>query len=335
MLALSVLGPLLLCCILEPCLLFIFFFSFFFNGLQLDSFFLTSTTLDGNVIAVSYWYLYIQRSSHFRPERHGKKSLGFCLGFVTAFRIAADIIYIPYTTEEKKRKEKRYVLPRPTSVHPPSLPPHLLYIQLCHDKKWRCMFTASVVVGRPYVTQEGRLPYDMCPPQGYDAVIGEVRNTQDARAFGDIVQFLAAVDGPGYGWKQHRSDVRAAVIWALFSSKKKRGAVSAYRYDAPAEAEVHARHVCRVPYVAASRLVECWRNIGVRCTVVVIMIGCVFFYVKLASSKQKKRFISQNGVYFPLLCWAGVDGKRESALLCFAMLLVPSRGKQKHGVGRR
>lgn len=40
------------------------------------------------------------------------------------------------------------------------------------------MFTASVVVGRPFKTHEGQLPPEMCPPQGYDAVLGEV-NSQD------------------------------------------------------------------------------------------------------------------------------------------------------------
>eukprot|EP00904_Undaria_pinnatifida_P004166 jgi/Undpi1/13750/HiC_scaffold_9.g03403.m1 len=46
--------------------------------------------------------------------------------------------------------------------------------KLWQGKKWRCMFTASVVVGRPFNTTEARLPADMCPPQGYDAVVGEV-----------------------------------------------------------------------------------------------------------------------------------------------------------------
>ena len=58
------------------------------------------------------------------------------------------------------------------------------------------MFTASVVVGRPYVTQEASLPHDMCPPQGYDAVLGEVKSaTGRTRRFLAILlyDFLAAV----------------------------------------------------------------------------------------------------------------------------------------------
>lgn len=37
------------------------------------------------------------------------------------------------------------------------------------------MFVASVAVGNAFVTHEGKLPVERCPPQGYDSVIGEVR----------------------------------------------------------------------------------------------------------------------------------------------------------------
>lgn len=36
------------------------------------------------------------------------------------------------------------------------------------------MFIVSVAVGRPFVTQEGFLPPELCPPDGYDSVVGEV-----------------------------------------------------------------------------------------------------------------------------------------------------------------
>lgn len=34
---------------------------------------------------------------------------------------------------------------------------------------------ANVAVGRPYITQEGELSSNMCPPDGFDSVIGQVR----------------------------------------------------------------------------------------------------------------------------------------------------------------
>lgn len=37
------------------------------------------------------------------------------------------------------------------------------------------MFMASVTVGRAYCTDEGELPNHLCPPPGYDSVVGEVR----------------------------------------------------------------------------------------------------------------------------------------------------------------
>ncbi|CAM9267091.1 unnamed protein product, partial [Hapterophycus canaliculatus] len=46
--------------------------------------------------------------------------------------------------------------------------------QGARDKKWRCMFVANVSAGNAYRTTEGKLPDHMCPPQGYDSVVGEV-----------------------------------------------------------------------------------------------------------------------------------------------------------------
>eukprot|EP00752_Nemacystus_decipiens_P006890 g6189.t1 len=43
-----------------------------------------------------------------------------------------------------------------------------------HGKKWRCMFVCNVAVGRSYNTYEGYLPPHLCPPSGFDSVIGEV-----------------------------------------------------------------------------------------------------------------------------------------------------------------
>lgn len=44
-------------------------------------------------------------------------------------------------------------------------------------KKVRCMFLASVAVGRAFKTQLGRLDpnANLCPPPGFDSVMGEVR----------------------------------------------------------------------------------------------------------------------------------------------------------------
>ncbi|CBN80081.1 conserved unknown protein [Ectocarpus siliculosus] len=41
-------------------------------------------------------------------------------------------------------------------------------------KKVRCMFVANVTAGNAYLTQQGSLGQDMCPPAGYDSVVGEV-----------------------------------------------------------------------------------------------------------------------------------------------------------------
>ncbi|CAM9304718.1 unnamed protein product, partial [Laminaria digitata] len=43
-----------------------------------------------------------------------------------------------------------------------------------NDMKWRCMFIATAAVGRAHRTQEAVLPAHMCPPPGFDAVLGEV-----------------------------------------------------------------------------------------------------------------------------------------------------------------
>lgn len=44
-------------------------------------------------------------------------------------------------------------------------------------KKVRCMFLTSVAIGRAFTTMQGKLkPEDnLCPPPGFDSVIGEVR----------------------------------------------------------------------------------------------------------------------------------------------------------------
>lgn len=36
------------------------------------------------------------------------------------------------------------------------------------------MFTATIAVGKAYTTTQGFLPHNMCPPPGYDSVVGEV-----------------------------------------------------------------------------------------------------------------------------------------------------------------
>ncbi|CAN0173238.1 unnamed protein product, partial [Laminaria digitata] len=46
--------------------------------------------------------------------------------------------------------------------------------KLINGRKWTGMFAATGAVGRAYLTQEGALPAKMCPPPGYDAVVGEV-----------------------------------------------------------------------------------------------------------------------------------------------------------------
>jgi len=37
------------------------------------------------------------------------------------------------------------------------------------------MFVANVTAGKAYTTQEDGLDKDMCPPDGFDSVVGEVR----------------------------------------------------------------------------------------------------------------------------------------------------------------
>lgn len=36
------------------------------------------------------------------------------------------------------------------------------------------MFVASVAVGKAFLTFEGKLPPELCPPDGYDSVVGQV-----------------------------------------------------------------------------------------------------------------------------------------------------------------
>ncbi len=36
------------------------------------------------------------------------------------------------------------------------------------------MFICNVAVGKAYSTTEGFLPPNMCPPRGFDSVVGEV-----------------------------------------------------------------------------------------------------------------------------------------------------------------
>ena len=42
------------------------------------------------------------------------------------------------------------------------------------DWRWRCMFLCKVAVGRPFITTEGELAPDQCPPPNHDSVVGEV-----------------------------------------------------------------------------------------------------------------------------------------------------------------
>lgn len=55
-------------------------------------------------------------------------------------------------------------------------------------KKLRCMFVANVSAGSAFVTNQGSLPSNMCPPPNYDSV---VRN-----ASGRMLSFIAASDDP-------------------------------------------------------------------------------------------------------------------------------------------
>ena len=56
------------------------------------------------------------------------------------------------------------------------------------------MFAATVVVGLAYLIKEGSLPDNMCPPPGFDAVVGEVRHRTCVSRFG----FSTGVDGLGW-----------------------------------------------------------------------------------------------------------------------------------------
>jgi hypothetical protein len=42
-----------------------------------------------------------------------------------------------------------------------------------NDRKWRAMFLCNVVVGKAFVTRDGTLPSQDCPPRGFDSVVGE------------------------------------------------------------------------------------------------------------------------------------------------------------------
>lgn len=50
------------------------------------------------------------------------------------------------------------------------------------------MFVADVAAGKAYLTQERRLSDDMCPPPGYDSVVGEVRGPKRKR-FDSLARF--------------------------------------------------------------------------------------------------------------------------------------------------
>lgn len=41
------------------------------------------------------------------------------------------------------------------------------------------MFLSSVTVGRAFITHQGKLPPDQCPPPGFDSVVGEVRKVRE------------------------------------------------------------------------------------------------------------------------------------------------------------
>jgi len=42
-----------------------------------------------------------------------------------------------------------------------------------NNRKWKCMFLCNVVLGRSYITNDGLLPMDKCPPASYDSVWGQ------------------------------------------------------------------------------------------------------------------------------------------------------------------
>lgn len=44
-----------------------------------------------------------------------------------------------------------------------------------NGRKLRCDIVADVAAGLSYRTKKSRLPKDMCPPTGFDSVVGQVR----------------------------------------------------------------------------------------------------------------------------------------------------------------
>ena len=60
------------------------------------------------------------------------------------------------------------------------------------------MFVATVTVGEAYLTEERELPENMCPPAGYDAVVGEVNNMTRVSRYG-FYGVLKASSTAGFG----------------------------------------------------------------------------------------------------------------------------------------
>lgn len=121
------------------------------------------------------------------------------------------------------------------------------------------MITASVAVGKAYKTKEGKLPADMCPPQGYNAVFGEVTHRTRVCRY-NVSQVLMAL-----GNDENTADRTNSS--AVFFSK--RGV--ALRTTTPAETGVTCCDSSRDralregssaldQNVAASQMIECCRN---------------------------------------------------------------------------
>jgi Poly(ADP-ribose) polymerase catalytic domain len=62
-------------------------------------------------------------------------------------------------------------------------------------RTWKCMFLCNVAVGRGYVTQEGRLSPDMCPPSGHHSVVGEPGKDL---CYGEVVVYRETQACPAY-----------------------------------------------------------------------------------------------------------------------------------------
>lgn len=124
--------------------------------------------------------------------------------------------------------------PDPRSLHfPPSA-------QIVNGKKWRCMFAATVAVGRAYQTNAGELPENMCPPHGFDAVVGEVNQWPLVPRYYPS----RGVDGVGHGWKQHRSNTPIAVpTFVLFEQAR----CGIYHSSGPAEHELRTNNFRLAP----------------------------------------------------------------------------------------